>query len=377
MRIFISYPREFEESAEKIYWELLSLGFWEVFLDKETLHIGDHWKVEIEKRIREANVFIILYDPGAEKDTKRYFCRELRRIKERIKEQCENIEKLIIPVLFPPTKEKDLPAYLHCRNAIVSAGDGRTMEAIDPSSIDAIIRRVEGLKKEKQDAESSRYVQNKKRLKYMLAFALPIAAILILVGVHRIVQGSSGQETCESLKGKYRLRGSYTYLEVPGIRSTSFDGEWTAHSCKKHPEQEGVYELEGSEWTKQKIEVMIEKEYQLVAYARNESNSVFTISKAGGLVDRKILYPKIEKPAVEPDDLSKRIWKVYESRIREMLQEYEKYVVEKHRKAHDALHCIPTRGKNGDSQDIIASVCPSDPPYVRVMEKIPAIIQSR
>jgi hypothetical protein len=278
MRIFISYPREFEESADKIYWELLSRGFWEVFLDKETLHIGDHWKIEIEKRIREANVFVILYDPGAEKDTTRYFCRELRRIKERIKEQCENIEKLIIPVLFPPTKEKDLPGYLRCNNAIVSAGDGHTMKAIDPSCIDTIIERVERLRKERQEAESSRDVH--KIRKYTLAFALPIAAILILVGVVKIMQGSPGQEACESLKGKYRLRGSYTYLEVPGIRATSFEGEWTAHNCKKHPEQEGAYELEGSEWTKQKIEVMIENEYQLVAYARNESNSVFTISKA-------------------------------------------------------------------------------------------------
>lgn len=373
MRIFISYPREFEKSAEVIYWELQSRGFLDVFLDSEAIHAGDTWKVGIEKQIREASVFIILYDHEAAEDKSRYFCAELKRINE----ECKNIEKLIITVLFPPTTKDQLQTPLKFRQYIAS-----TTKEIDPPSIDMVIgevrrREAERQEAERQEAERLRNIENARRKKIRL-YSLLIIAILIMVGLVELWPGSSGLETCERLKGTYRLRGSYVYLDVPGIRATSYEGSWTAHNCKKIVGQEGAYELEGREWTKQKIEFNIGNGYEPVAYARNESNSALIINKAGGLADRRISFTELDKPSIELYDLSKKeSWKLHSARIREMVKEYEKHVEKKHRSAQESMHCIPALAKNNQNQDIIASICPSDPPYVRVMEKSLAIIQSR
>ena len=58
-QIFISYAREDEGSARKVYEDLSAKGF-KVWFDKETLLPGQNWELEIKKGIREADAIIIL-----------------------------------------------------------------------------------------------------------------------------------------------------------------------------------------------------------------------------------------------------------------------------------------------------------------------------
>ncbi len=55
--VFISYAREDEKTALKIYEKLVSEGF-SVWMDKKNLLPGQDWKTEIEKAIRGSDIFI-------------------------------------------------------------------------------------------------------------------------------------------------------------------------------------------------------------------------------------------------------------------------------------------------------------------------------
>lgn len=389
MRIFISYPREFAKSAEKIYWELQSRGFLDVFLDSETIHAGDTWKVVLEKQIREASVLIILYDHGAAEDKNRYFCAEL----ERIKEECKYIEKLIITVLFPPTTRENLPPYLDARQVIAS-----TTKEIDPRSIDKVIGEVQ-----RREAERQGNIQSERR-KQTLAFTLLIAAILILTGivifrpsgsrstlpdtslVHPTTQNlgpantpdpwADSQKTCEDLKGSYNLLGEYVYIEEPDLKATAVNGRWEATICKRIAEPKGTYTLEGIEETTHLVRIKINDTYKQVN-ATNQSRSEITINKDGQLTDRKIFFSVDGKPKGDPviDELDPigTLSKREANHVTAKLKRYKKLVREKHEAAEKYMHCIPARGKNTDNQEVIASICkhnPSSPNslyYIRAM----------
>lgn len=379
MRIFISYPREHEESAKIIYWTLQNRGLLNVFLDSETLHVGDAWKVAIETQIRKANVLIILYDHGAASDKSRYFCTELGH---HIKEECKNNEKFIITVLFSPEtlKENNLPIYLKGRQVIASPA-----EEIDHGSIDSVIQRVQGLEAERQ---------NKKR-KYTLVGSLLVAAMVILVVIlivpprpirhdshpdHQATQNIA-KKTCEELlTGKqYDFWGSYTLIEEDGIRATSEAGTWKLKSCEESSAPKGRYILNGEEETTQRVEVEINGKYYHVAQAQNDSRSKLTIDKDGRLVDRQIYYdsegPFNGRPKIVPRK-NEQVWKRYEGDIWKKLDKYEVRLEDLHLKAAKNMHCIPTRGRREDNREIIAFTCVIDPSssdrpkyYTRVMMK--------
>ena len=398
MRIFISYPREFEKSADKIYWELQSRGFLDVFLDSETIHAGDTWKVVIERQIREASVFIILYDHGAAEDKSRYFCAEL----ELIKEECKNIGKLIITVLFPPAMRENLPAYLDQRQVIASATN-----EIDPRSIDKVIGEVQ-----RREAKRRRDIQSETR-KQTLAFTMLIATILAVAGIAAFRLSSSGsmppnpplgntttrepvsgntagddpwavsKKTCEELlNGKqFDLWGSYTLIEEEkqGIRATSKAAKWKTINCEKIAEPEGTYILNGQEETTHEVLVKINDKYKYVADAKNKSLSELTINKAGMLVDRRISYPPDGefhgKPKIDEVNTTENFWKEHRSYIREKLERYKEIVRQIHEKADKTMHCVPTRGRRKDNRELIAFTCVIDPSsfdypkYTRVMMK--------
>lgn len=64
MLVFISYLREYKESATKLEVELHNRKF-DTFLDVEEINFTDIWRVKIEENIKKSSVFIILYDPKA------------------------------------------------------------------------------------------------------------------------------------------------------------------------------------------------------------------------------------------------------------------------------------------------------------------------
>ncbi len=403
MHIFISYPREFEQSAENIYWELLNRGFAYVFLDSETLRAGNKWKVGIEEQIRKADVFIILYDHGAASDKSRYFSTELGH---RIKEECKNNEKLIITVIFPPAtlKENNLPIYLKARQVIAS-----TSEEIDHPSIDRVIQRVQALEAERREVErrgtESREAERRnERRKYTLVVYLLMAVILILagivmVGLERKPPGfypdntptqelevnkppdpwARSRETCENLRGVYQLWGRYTLIEEQGIKATSEKGTWEAKSCEQNSASEGTYILNGEEKTEQKVEVEINGKYEYVARAENESRSKVTIDKDGELFDRQINYefeaPYNGIPRIDHVRKTEQVWKKHEGVILKKLGAYQARLEELHREAVKSMHCTPTRGKKEDDREVIAFTCVIDrssddaPKYTRVMVK--------
>jgi len=57
--LFLSYAREDEVSASRLYRELVEGGV-KVWFDRESLEPGANWKSEIKKAIRQSRYFIAL-----------------------------------------------------------------------------------------------------------------------------------------------------------------------------------------------------------------------------------------------------------------------------------------------------------------------------
>ena len=57
--VFLSYAREDEVSASRLYRELVKGGV-KVWFDRESLEPGANWKSEIKKAIRQSRYFIAL-----------------------------------------------------------------------------------------------------------------------------------------------------------------------------------------------------------------------------------------------------------------------------------------------------------------------------
>ncbi len=57
---FLSYAREDEKQARKVYEYLMKNGK-NVWFDKESLMVGQNWRLEIKKAIKNADWFILLF----------------------------------------------------------------------------------------------------------------------------------------------------------------------------------------------------------------------------------------------------------------------------------------------------------------------------
>jgi hypothetical protein len=191
----------------------------------------------------------------------------------------------------------------------------------------------------------------------------------------KILNGApaASKTTCEELRGHYNLWGGYTYIEEQGIKATSSNGSWKAQNCKLVAKPEGTYILEGEEETTHEVGIKINDTYELVALATNKSSSELTIDKDGRLADRRIFFPVDGElhgiPNIKELNTTGKLWKERRSYIEEKLEIYKELVRKRHEAAANNMHCIPTRGKNKDNQEVIASICPSAPNYVRVMVK--------
>lgn len=93
--VFLSYAREDQAVAQRLYRDLRSKGV-DVWLDSENLLGGSNWEVEIPRKIREAK-FIILLLSGASESKRGYVQKEVKVAVEQLDKLPES-EILIIPV---------------------------------------------------------------------------------------------------------------------------------------------------------------------------------------------------------------------------------------------------------------------------------------
>lgn len=354
MLIFISYPRELKESAEKLGQELRDRKF-RTFLDVEQIDVTDVWKVKIEKKIKEASIFVVLYDPEAAKQN-RYFLVELDLIKDERKKN----EKKIITVIFPPTKSKDLPPDLSNHQFIEATTNGY----IDEGSDDYWIHRVI---KEAKRIEGIRVALVKELLKKIIfpIFLIILLGVFVNIYFKLVIIGESSENVCESLKGSYHQQPytEYIYIDKEGIKAMSHDGSWTADSCEPG-KQEGEFILKGEEKAAHKVEIKSHCEYKQIATSTFTYTSEVTIGKDGKLHSRKISYPLGNQPDIQ-DDIDDKISKsIDKDDIKQKLDKYRGFLTEKLRDS--TMKCTATMGKNTENLDVLAFICPS---YIRVMVK--------
>jgi len=97
--IFISYAREDQPQAERLYRDLQREGF-DVWMDTQDLLAGSNWSAEIRQAIRASEYFVLLL--SAKSMTKRGFVhREIREALEVVGEMPEN-EIFLIPARLEP-----------------------------------------------------------------------------------------------------------------------------------------------------------------------------------------------------------------------------------------------------------------------------------
>ncbi len=94
-KVFISYAREDQDVAERIYTDLKESGI-QVWIDKHSLLPGQNWKLEIEKAIRESTYFLALLSFNS-LSKKGYVQKELRKALD-ILDEMPDTEIFLIPV---------------------------------------------------------------------------------------------------------------------------------------------------------------------------------------------------------------------------------------------------------------------------------------
>ncbi len=109
--IFLSYAKEDEKIAEKIYYDLKNHGY-DVWFSKVSLFAGQKWKAEIKKAIKNSKLFVALL--SSKSVTKQgYVQNELKAALE-VLESLPETEVFIIPLRIEecsPTHEKLLDIH--------------------------------------------------------------------------------------------------------------------------------------------------------------------------------------------------------------------------------------------------------------------------
>lgn len=62
--VFLAYVHQDQEVASALFRELEGQGF-RVWFDRQTLRAGDAWTEEVQQRIEEAKVLLVLWSPAA------------------------------------------------------------------------------------------------------------------------------------------------------------------------------------------------------------------------------------------------------------------------------------------------------------------------
>lgn len=395
MLIFISYPREFSKLAEKLEVELQNRDF-DTFLDAEHIKPAHNWKIEVEKNIKEASVFVILYDPKAV-NQKRYFLNELHLIRTELRKKTKNI----ITVIFPPTQSEDLPPYLSSHQLIEANINLHTDNGNNDFWIDTVVREAERLKEfEVNEAERLKEEDANKRKKEedelkaakksdwnrkFKCFLMCISISALLISAFFLLNNNDifinkALKTCELLENKTYRQASgtdYVFIDEDGIKAISYDGTWSTENEKcLAGEHEGEFILNGKDKTNHKVEIKINGNYINIYNTEFEYKSKITIGKDGNLIGRKItdylgtVKDLIKRPVV----INEKIIKNNEIFINEKFYKYQSSLEKILHLYSENMKCAATFGKNYENIKFLSFICPrynndSVSYYVRTMKE--------
>lgn len=404
MHIFISYPRELETFASHLAEELKDKGI-SFFLDKESIDPGGWWDPEVEKNIRKAKIFVVLYLPKADYQG-RYFYEELEKIGEEF-EKSKKLDwkkKIVIPVTFSVTsnqislvfkllrnhlslsaESEQLPPFLKKHNAIETDVPGIKQSKNDGYWVRKIAKAIKDWEKNNiykwvrlvfvvflviSISVTFLYFYNEMNEKALLERKLVAEKSKVDKKLNRIAELErlkNGEYVCNSLVGKYKLDHPYTFVERNGFRTVgNINSTWETDEKCEYDKHNNQYILRGRDTTYFDVQIFINKKYVTIATVKQEYPSEVFIDKEGRLLKRKFYateYPPREENIT--DIKNKNLAKLTDEQIIEEVKKVMSYRDEKHREL-ETKGCSPLLGTKG-GKTAVAFVCAH---YTRVMEKI-------
>jgi hypothetical protein len=380
MLVFISYPHETEIFAVGLEAQLASYNI-DTFLDKENIDFGDAWKREIDLKIMNADVFIVLYLPEA--DTKeRVFRSELELIEDACRQRTstwlpkwlQSEPKRLMTVIFPPTTHGDVRPYFAAHHLVLTDVPGRCADKRNAYWIDQIVERIERIRRVK--SFKWRQIAARTALTAGLIIVVTLSYYLSYyqakldernaeIKLLKSLVQLDGAAVCESLMGEYGLYQKYVFLESQDVRSVSTKAKWSAADCK-YDQKHNAYVLRGEEKTDFDVEMIINNKYERIARAVYQYKSQVLIGKDGTLLGRSfeaVLTPT--EVIYFQQDADGNDLPVSD----EIITKKFKLVTQLRDDRHHNLTtdpCIPAIGKTG-GRTSIAFVCRG---YTRTMVKI-------
>jgi hypothetical protein len=402
VHIFISYPRELETFANQLTEELKDQGI-SFFLDKESIGPG-RWNLEVEKNIKKAKIFVVLYLPKADYQG-RYFYEELEKIGEEF-EKSKKLDwkkKIVIPVTFAASSNQ-IPSMLKLlRNYLSLSAESKQLPPFLKKH-NAIETDVPGIKQSKNDGYWVRKIvkiikdweENKifKWIRLVIVILLAISACGIFLFSYKEINEKTsleeklaaeklkvekkqklinelerlrtGEYICNSLIGKYKLDHPYTFVEKNGFRTVgNVNSTWETDEKCVHDKHNNQYILKGKDTTFFDVQIFINKKYVTIATVKQEYPSEVFIDMEGKLLKRKFYateYPPREENIA--DIKNENIVKLTSEQIIKEVKKVMSYRDEEHRKL-ETKGCSPLQGLKG-GKTAVAFVCAH---YTRVMEK--------
>ena len=378
MLAFISYPREFEKFANELVTELKMRGI-KSFLDKENIEPTKLWKLEIEKNIEEADIFIVLYLPSAAIEG-RYFYTEINRIQKNLETSLKNL----ITVTFPPTKPADLLFFYRNYQLIQASSNGvETNHWLDP-----IVTEIERLKKIKEHEQIEQERINKKsKIQTISILAILILGIVLSYLLYeqkeKLVlenqklktelvlndpESPKGEVVCNSLLGKCKLDQEYTFSYEKDAKSiANINTFWHAEKCI-YVQKDDQYILSGTEYTDFDIEIPIEDKYIRIATITIKYPSEVRINNTDGKLVSRFFNAMTEPENVKkyPTGKDKKGPELNDDFIDQKIKEVLNFRDEKHNLLQ-TKGCEPAKGDK-EHRLALAFICHD---YTRVMVKMP------
>jgi hypothetical protein len=117
MRIFLSYASPDKSDAEAIAFSLRSRGY-KVFLDKDDLPAGRSYDDQLERAVKESQIFIFLISPDSIVEG-RFALTELKFARKKWKDPSGRV----LPVMVRKTPLSDVPSYLKAVTILQPTGN--------------------------------------------------------------------------------------------------------------------------------------------------------------------------------------------------------------------------------------------------------------
>ena len=314
----------------------------------------------------------MLYSPEAAKPGRTFFS-EINRIETECR---RNINKKLLPIIFPPTKPRDLLPYFGNRQCVIAEAKGEIDQDSHSFWIDQVVQdierfnEIEKLEKDQRDLEEAkkneeiRKIKSQNRLRQIIARITLASAggIIIFMLYNKPIDGES---VCHSLMGSYTLQQKYLFTSGMDTRSIATNATWKATGCE-YDERNETYVLKGEDDTDFDIEFVTSGKFARIATATFIYPSQVTISKDGKLLGRT--FAPVKKP--------QGIKKFYQDRDGNNFNRPESFIDEKideviairnkTQKDPEVTSCMPLLGQTG-GKIAIAFVCHD---YTRVMVKV-------